>query len=140
MIVMAEIFKLDVGKIDKLEKAIKEYQGNAEESINEILHQEASPLFQEAITRLMPVSGRKWKGKKGAAKSSKSLKDIQGNLSITITTTKNYAYLYFPNDGTNTRRHAGNKQFFHQGVEDQQEEIINRCIKRLVSDFENAAK
>ena len=85
----------------------------------------------------MPVSGREWKGKKTAAKSAKSLTDLKGNLFVWVKTTNNYHYLYFPDDGTNTRRHVGNQQFFLKGAESQQETIVDLCIKKLVDSFEN---
>lgn len=125
------MFKIDVSGIEELENAIKEYQGDAEKIINDILHNEAGQLIQREIYRLMPVSGAKWAGKKGAAKTSKSLKNVNGNLAVTVTTTGNYQYLYFPNDGTNTRRHVGNKQFFAEGAENVTNEIVERCIARL---------
>lgn len=131
-------FRLDVSSFENLQKAMKDYQGDTEKAINEILHNEASPLIKESIRRLMPASGHSWNGKKPAAKTSKrSLTDLKENLAITVRTSKNYQYLYFPDDGTNTRRHAGNKQFFRKGGELKQDEIVDRCINRLVNDFEN---
>ena len=115
----------------EIHKLMKDYAGNAEEAINDILHNDASQLGQEAIKRLMPVSGATWKGKKGAAKSSKSLQSANYNLAVEIKTTKNYQYLYFPNDGTNTQRHAGQQFFFEKGGESVQNEIIERCVKKL---------
>lgn len=129
--------RLDVSSFDELQNALIAYQGNSEQAINDVLHNEASPLIKEAIKRLIPVSGRSWDGKKAAAKSAKSLTDTKENLAITVRTTKNYQYLYFPDDGTNTRRHAGNQQFFRKGGESKQDEIINRCIAKLVEGFEN---
>lgn len=129
------MFELDVSGFERLENALKDFQGNAEDVINDVLHNEGGPLLQEAIRRLMPVSGARWKGKKGAAKTSNSLMSITYNLAVEVATTKNYQYLYFPNDGTNTRRHAGNQQFFYKGGEDVQDEIIDRCVARLTENF-----
>lgn len=129
---------LDWEDLDKLEQAMKDFQGNTEETINDVLHNEASPLIQESIKRLIPVSGRKWNGKKPPAKTSKSLTDQKDNLSITVKTTKKYQYLYFPDDGANTQRHAGNQQFFKRGAEAKRSEIVERCVGRLANDFEKA--
>ena len=125
------MFKIDMSGVDDLESAIKNYQGNAEIAINEVLHNEAGQLIQDAIRLLIPESGAKWKGKKPPAKTGNSLTQIDSNLAVTIPSTKNYQYLYFPDDGTNTRRHAGNKQFFAQGAENVKQDIIERCIARL---------
>ncbi len=131
------MFYVDFGKVEELEKAMKAYEGDTANAINEILHNEASPLIQEEIKRLMPVSGRDWKGKAIPAKRAKSLTAVNGNLSVTVKTTKKYQYLYFPDDGSNTKNHAGNQQFFLRGGEAKKSEIIERCINRLSNDFEN---
>ncbi len=129
-------FKVDIREADRLEQVMKDFQGNTEETINDVLHNEASPLIQESIRRLMPVSGRTWKGKKPSAKVGKSMTDEKGNLYVTVKSSKNYNYLYFPDSGENTRRHYGNQQFFLRGGEAQSSEIVNRCVNRLVEGFE----
>lgn len=129
---------LDWEDLDRLQQAMKDFQGDTEETINDVLHNEASPLIQESIKRLIPVSGRTWNGKTPPAKTSKSLTDQKGNLSITVKTTKKYQYLYFPDDGTNTRRHAGNQQFFKRGAEAKKGDIVDRCVGRLKNNFEKA--
>ena len=130
---MSEILRIDFAEFEKLQEAIKAYEGNAEELINEVLHGEASELIQQAIYKLMPESGRKWKGKAGAAAKSKSLTTVTANLAVTVTTTKKYQYLYFPDDGSTTRKHAGNKQFFAKGGEAVTSDIVDRCISRLIN-------
>ncbi|EGC8431287.1 hypothetical protein H9185_001166 [Listeria monocytogenes] len=131
-------FDMDSTEIERLFNAIRNFPGNAEKSINEIFHNDAPPLVSEEIKRLMPVSGRMWKGKPQAAKSAKSLTDETANLSFTVKTTGTYHYLYFPDDGTNTRNHVGNQQFFLRGGENKQSEIVDRCISQIVTDFENS--
>ena len=130
-------FGLSAAEFEKLQQAIKNFPGDAEKEINEVLHNEASLLIQDAIRRLMPVSGKKWKGKPLGAQEGNSLTDTKINLGIIVRTQKKYQYLYFPDDGTNTRKHAGNQQFFAKGGESQKEEIINRCMARLMNNFEN---
>lgn len=133
-------FTLDAANFDRLQKAMQEHKGNTEKVINEVLHNEGSPLIQEAIRLLIPESHRDWKGKPMAARYGKSLTDEKGNLSITVKTTSKYHYLYFPDDGSNTVRHAksGNQQFFRRGGESVQDEIVDRCISRLVESFEQS--
>ena len=105
-------FRLDATEYDRLVDAIKNFPGDAEKAINSVFHNEGSLLIQDSIRNLMPVSGRTWKGKKRAAKDAKSLTDMKGNLFVIVKTTNSYNYLYFPDDGSNTKRHAGNQQFF----------------------------
>lgn len=132
------VFKLDQTDFERLERAMKDFQGDTEQTINDVLHKEAGQLIHDEIKRLMPMSGKNWRGKKAPAKTSNSLEIVGGNLSVTVRTKKAYQYLYFPDDGSNTRRHAGNQQFFLNGGENQKEEILNRCINRLVNGFEGA--
>lgn len=129
------VLGLNAESIADLEKAMIDFQGDTEKTINEVLHNEASLLIQDAIRRLIPESKKTWSGKKAAAASAKSLTDVKENLSVTVKTTKPYQYLYFPDDGTNTRRHVGNQQFFQKGGDSQIEEITNRCITRLTENF-----
>lgn len=129
-------FEMDVEQFDRLQQAMKNYHGNTERAINDVLHNEGNELFQESIYRLIPVSGKTWRGKKPPAASSKSLTDEKSNLAITVKSAKKYQYLYFPDDGTNTRRHVGNQQFFLRGVEAKQTDVVDLCINRLIDDFE----
>ena len=128
-------FEMDAKEVERLFNTVKNFPGNAEKSINEVFHNDAPPIVSEEIKRLMPVSGKSWKGKAPAAKGAKSLTDETANLSFTVKTTGKYHYLYFPDDGTNTRRHVGNQQFFNRGGENKTAEIVDRCINRIVKDF-----
>ena len=127
---------LDFVAMDDLQQAMKDFQGNTEEIINDVLHNEAGELVQDAIQRLMPVSGKTWNGKKKAAKYTKSMMNVNENLALTVKSKTAYNYLYFPDDGSNTKNHAGNQQFFKRGGESQINEIMNRCLGRLVNDLE----
>ena len=127
------MYKLNFAEVDQLQKAMQDYAGNVEDTINDVLHNYAGDKAQETIYRLMPKSDKK----KGVhARDSKSLQNVNGNLSVTVTTTKKFGYLYFPDDGTNTRRHVGNQQFFARGGEAVQDDITNRCVLALTNNFE----
>lgn len=125
-------FNIDKSELERLEKTMKEFPSVSEKAINSVLHEEAGDILQTAIKGFMPVSNRKWKGKSAGAKGANSLQNDNGqNLSVTVRTKKTYQYLYFPDDGTNTKRHAGNKQFFKHGGEEKQSEIIDKCIEKI---------
>lgn len=132
------VFKFSAEEFARLEEAMKDFQGNTEKTINDVLHNEGGQLIHDEIKRLMPMSGKRWKGKKAPAKTSNSLQIVGGNLSVTVTTKKAYQYLYFPDDGSSTTRHAGNQQFFLNSGENQKEQIMNLCINRLVNGLEDA--
>lgn len=129
------MYNINITEADRLLKAMKEFSGSVEDTINDVLHNEIGDLAQTEIKRLMPVSNKHWKGKKPAAKTSNSLRNLNENLSVTVRTQKAYQYLYFADDGTNTRRHIGNQRFFARGGENIQGEIIDRCTNKLLNNF-----
>lgn len=124
---------LNAEEFDKVLKAIEKFPGNAEKVINETLHGQGAELIQERIRKYMPVSDKK----KGAhAVDAKSLTPVGTNLAVTVKSTNRYHYLYFPDDGTNTRRHVGNQQFFLRGAEDVSGEIVDILTEKLTQTFE----
>ena len=124
---------LNADEFDRVLKAIEQFPGNAEQVINGVLHGTGADLIQERIRKYMPVSDKK----KGAhAVDSASLTSIGSNLAVTTKSTKKFNYLYFPDDGTNTQRHVGNKQFFLRGAEDASGEIVDIITEKLTQTFE----
>ena len=124
---------LNADEFDRVLKAIEQFPGNAEQAINDVLHGAGAELIQERIRKYMPVSDKK----KGThAVDAKSLTSIGSNLAVTTKSTNKYHYLYFPDDGTNTRRHVGNQQFFLRGAEDASSEIVDLITEKLTQSFE----
>ena len=128
-------FKLDAAEFDRLTEHIKEYQGDAENVINEVLWGEGAQRINDAIMIFLPRSGRTWRGKAKAAKDAAPFTQTNDNLSVTIHTKGAYHYLYFPDDGSTTRKHEGNQQFMFRGAESEQEHIIDLCIAKLINEF-----
>ncbi|MCI8507558.1 MAG: hypothetical protein HFJ06_03185 [Lachnospiraceae bacterium] len=126
-------FGVNYKDFENLEQAVKDYQGDSEQKLNEYLHGRGYSTFEKAIRNGIPVSGRKWKGKKKAAKTAKSLqdKDKDENLAVTVRAATAYNYLYFPNDGSNTIHHYGNQRFFEAGVEKETEHAVNDMLDLL---------
>lgn len=126
-------FSVNAEDFERLQKAVQSFPGDAEAAINEVLHGYGADTISERIRKYMPVSDKK----KGAhAVDAKSLRHTDGNLSTTVRTTNKYHYLYFPDDGTNTRRHVGNQQFFLRGAEDASGEIVDACLEKITKTFE----
>lgn len=124
---------LNADEFDRVLKAIEKFPGNAEQTINGVLHGTGAELIQERIRKYMPVSDKK----KGVhAVDSASLTSIGSNLAVTTKSTKKFNYLYFPDDGTNTRKHVGNQQFFLRGAEDSSGEIVDIITEKLTQTFE----
>lgn len=124
---------LNAEEFDKVLRAIEQFPGNAEKVINETLHGKGAELIQERIRKYMPVSDKK----RGThAVDADSMTSVGFNLSVTVKSAKKFNYLYFPDDGTNTRRHVGNQQFFLRGAEDASGEIVDIVTGKLTQTFE----
>ncbi len=124
------VFRID-DNFEELQKMLSKLPNKGEDIVNDVLHKEASQIFQDSIQNLLPESHRKWKGKKKAAKQAKPFTSINGNLSVTIVNKNAYAYLYFPDDGTKTKRHRGEQHFMLRGVEAKAGTVVEMCLNRL---------
>ncbi len=133
-------FTLDASQHERLLQAMQQYAGNAGRTVDEVLHNEGAKLIQEEIMRLLPESGRNWKGKRTAAKQAQPFTQKNESLSVTVRTKSAYHYLYFPDDGSNTRNHVGFKgkprEFMFKGAENQSSRIMDLCINRLIEKWE----
>ena len=128
--------KMEYREVEELQKVLDEFGGSSLRVINDVLHGEAGDLIAEKAQRLLPASGRKWRKKKTAAgKTMPFQKDTVEMLSVTVKSKTGYQYLYFPDDGSNTRRHAGNQQFMRRGAERATEDIIDLCLGRLAGEI-----
>lgn len=134
---MPNAWKIEAGEFDGLQKLIGEYGDKGEKVINDVLHAEGAKEIKDRITPLIPRSGRKWKGKGAAAASVMPGKFQQDNelLSVTVAARNKYHYLYFPDDGSNTKSHVGNQQFMSRGAEAASQRIIEICTGKLTEDF-----
>ena len=134
-------FQLDIRQVETLQRAIQLYSGDAERTVNDVLHNEGGKLISDEIMRLLPESGRTWNGKRTAAKQAKPFTQKNENLAVIVRTVSAYHYLYFPDDGTNTKNHIGYKgrprEFMYKGAENQTGKIIDRCIDRLIKKWES---
>lgn len=128
-------FELDAQELDGLRQKMDEYGEGAARQINDVLHGEGAKEINDQIMRLLPSSGRHWKGKKASASSAQPFTQDDGMLSVTIRTVSAYNYLYFPDDGSNTKKHAGNQQFMLSGAENASNRIMELCIGQLTEEF-----
>lgn len=125
----------DASDMDEFTGMMSRYGDAAKKVINDTLHQEGAKEIKKEITRLLPASGRSWKGKGAPARSAMPAKFSQDDdlLAVTIAARGKYHYLYFPDDGSNTKRHVGNKQFMHKGAEKAAPKIIDLCLGKLIT-------
>lgn len=129
-------FELDTSQHERLIRAMQEYGNQAGRTVDDVLHNEGGKLIHDEIMRLLPESGRTWKGKRTAAKRAKPFTQKNESLAVTIKTKSPYHYLYFPDDGTNTKRHRGEQYFMYRGAENQTSRIMDLCINRLIEKWE----
>ena len=129
-------FELDVSQHERLQRDMQEYGNQAGRTVDDVLHNEGGKLIEEEIMRLLPESGRTWKGKRTAAKRAQPFTQKNESLAVTIKTKSPYHYLYFPDDGSNTKRHRGEQQFMYRGAENQTNRIMDLCINRLIEKWE----
>lgn len=134
---MMSAFTLDAAEFERLQDAMTQYEGTAGTIIDEVLHGQGADLIKSRITMLLPSSGRNWKGKGASARSVMPARFSQDNsqLSVTIAARGKYHYLYFPDDGSSTERHAGNQQFMLHGAENASSEVIDLCVGKLLEGF-----
>ena len=134
---MAVKFELEENLSTELMEIIGKLPNEGECIVNDVFHNEGTELIKEGITILLPVSGRKWKKKKRAAKVAKPFKSINSNLAVTVFARSGYGYLYFPDDGSNTKKHEGNQHFMLKGAENQSGKIIDICLDKLKKAIES---
>ena len=129
------IILLDANEIDRLVASIKEYGDGAEDAINSVLHDYGAKQIGEEAKKLIHPSGRTWKGKAKSATVADPFMAQKDNLSVTVKSKSAYNYLYFPDDGSNTRKHAGGQHFMRKGAEAATPAIIERCLAKLTENF-----
>lgn len=126
---------LNSDQFERLQSAMENYAGRAGRIVDDVLHTEGAQLISGEIMRLLPASNRTWKGKKPAARNAQPFTQEDGSMSVTVKTKSAYHYLYFPDDGTNTKRHRGEQYFMQRGAENTTDEIIDRCIAKLTENW-----
>lgn len=55
---------------------------------------------------------------------------------MTVSTTAKFRYLYFPDDGGNTKRHAGDQHFMFRGAQAAAPSVMERCVAALTREWE----
>lgn len=133
---MSEWFKLDMSSVEALQSHIEQVGAGAGQIIDTVLHGSGAEEIKKEILPLIHSSGRTWKGKRGSAKSANPFSQENDQLAVTIKSRGYYHYLYFPDDGSNTIKHAGNQQFMMRGAENAAGKIIDECVEKLVEKLE----
>lgn len=130
-------FRLDAGAARELEERVRAFGDGAEDVVNGVIHEEAGPLIYGRINPLIHPSGRRFKGHTASAKAAKwPVYRTNENLAVTVSTTAKFRYLYFPDDGGNTKRHAGDQHFMFRGAQAAAPSVMKRCVAALTREWE----
>ena len=133
---MSGNWQVDASQLDRLMEAAATWPQVSEGAINDVLHGEGGRIIGREIDRLVPVSGRRFKGHTSGAKGTAWQSYDTPDLAVTVAARGKRGYLYFPDDGTNTKRHAGDQRFFPRGAEAATEEVVDLCIKTMIQRLE----
>lgn len=123
--------------LEQLERHMGAFGANADDAITKALH-ESGPDIYERINPLIHPSGRRFKGHGASATVSAWPHYVtDAHLAVTVKAKSRYRYLYFPDDGSNTDRHAGNQRFFERGAKASAPRVIERCVAALTREWES---
>lgn len=132
------MFSLDADQFDALAASMKEYGEGAADIVTDVIHSSGEDIYQE-IDPLIHSSGRTWRGHSSSAKGSSWQRyDTSERLAITVSTVGSRSYLYFPDDGSNTKRHYGDQQFMRRGAEAAAPRILEKGTEALLANFERS--
>ena len=139
---MRSFVDIEYSNLSSLMNAMSEYAGITYRVVNEVLHSSIAAEYPiNEISKLIPSSGRNWKGKKAAANSVNPWKtDTSENLTLAIKSKKGYNYLYFPDDGSNTKRHQGEQHFMQRGVDASMPKILELCQAQIIDEMNHLIK
>ena len=126
-------FEVDASSLDELVDEVRAFADGSLAIVNDVIHGEAGGLVRGEIMTLLPQSGRSWTGKAPAAAAADPFaRDVTNEpLQVTVHTRSKYHYLYFPDDGSSTARHAGGQNFMGRGAEAAAPEVLERCLAAL---------
>lgn len=124
-------FELDISRFDEGISVIDKAGKNLSQAINESMSEFASDEIEKNIINILPVGSKDWRGKLPHAASVNPFRHDLIKLGTIVRTKTEYNYLYFPDDGSNTVKHAGNKRFMLKGAEDSADKIISDIKNRF---------
>lgn len=123
---------------ERLLTEIQRYGEGAADTVTEVVH-ESGDLIYDEIDPLINPSGRTFRGHSSGAKGTSWQRyDKSEALAITVSTVSSRHYLYFPDDGSSTKRHYGDQQFMLKGAASAAPAILDKGIDALVRKFERS--
>lgn len=135
---MSGMFALEGDDFEQLMNSMQAYGDGAADIVTDVIHSSGDDIYDQ-IDPLINPSGRTFRGHSSGAQGSKWQRyDTSEPLAITVATTSSRHYLYFPDDGSNTKRHFGNQQFMLRGAEAAAPMILEKGVEALIENFERS--
>jgi hypothetical protein len=138
MPVIKENFELKYDDILKLNKALINFQGDKEKTINDCLRNNSSPRITKSVTDFLPVSE---KGKRHA-KDNSWYEQTYYNLSFVLSNSlkgkrgKSFYYLYYPVTGTGNSYKKGPNDFLGKGMNKEYDNVVEELLNALNTKLE----
>lgn len=132
------VIDIDTTGVTQVQERMAEYGQGAGRVIQGVYEDFAAKDIKENVLPLVHSSGRVFKGHRQGAKSAGPEKVFRHNvngLELVVRSQTKFGYLYFPDDGSNTKRHAGRQNFMGRGLEQSVPDIVDRCVARLTEEF-----
>lgn len=133
---MSTEFRLQTWGFDELYEFMDGAEQRVGPMVDSYLRDQGAESIEREISARLPESGRRWRRKKTAAKKAKPFQRKFSPLAVTISSKTAYHYLYFPDDGSNTKRHHGGQHFMFHGAEKAGSTILEGIQAQLAAIFE----
>ena len=132
---MAASIRLETKGVEEIQKAMDAYGDGYGEVLKRVLYDDASLEISEGIAKLLPVSGRTFKGHSKGAKATGAtgvfMRVLYGDsLTLEVKTRPRFGYLYFPDTGTGYTQPMV-QDFMGRGLEAATPKVVELCVAAL---------
>lgn len=125
---MAKVnFEMKQEDVEKIKKLLEAVPQNAEDTINNYLHNKGKEKLTNSITNYIPVSPKTTKH----AKNSEWYQTKDFNLAVQISNARKFYYLYFPLTATGTSIKKNPNDFFTKGVDRVYDDVVNEMMEEI---------
>lgn len=142
MPVIKQNFYLNYDDIKRINKALINFQGDKEKTINDCFKKISAPKVTKSVTDYLPISE---KGKRHA-KDNLWYELTYYNLSFVLANSlkgkrgTSFYYLYYPATGTGQSYKKGPNDFFEKGVNKEYDNVVEDILSALENKLEEELK
>lgn len=125
---MAKInFEMKREDVEKITNLLSKIPQNAEETINNYLHNEGKTKLVKSITNYIPVSPKTTRH----AKMSDWYETKNFNLALQIKNARKFYYIYFPLTATGTSIKKHPNDFFTKGIDVVYDDVVSEMLEEI---------